>query len=187
MIALVVAMIVLQNTDPTPVVTPAASIGQRLTGSSPASSLQGLDTTSPFGDTTIAVGCTYGAPRLGPSLFSDANELARSATMANCTDPAGQSFSSPLAYSGPAFVTLGRPGFAPTALSTVGEPNAPTTFSMNPRPGRSFAIQHLVVPTELRGSAGSPTTAQFHATTTATHAPTGTSTVHRSVPVTHNL
>ena len=75
-------MITAWDIDPDAVKTPAAaSIGQRLAGTS--------DGSDPLGqsggvDQSLIKVCTYGAPPLGPHLLSESSDLVRTFTMPDC-------------------------------------------------------------------------------------------------------
>jgi hypothetical protein len=187
MLALVFAMITLQNAAPDPVTTPAASIGQRLTGQAPSSPFDSSDSAG-FGNLTITAGCTYGNGRLGPSFYNDAADLTRTLTQPECTDDA-----LPPTF-GTAFVPA---GFAPSAFawsrvsapsSAAGQPVSLTTTSLrsgapsfsNISEGAktTYVLQRLTLPKEFTTPVG-PVTA-FHATSPI-HAPAP----HRQVATPH--
>ena len=173
MLVIVFAMITLQNADPTPATTPAASIGQRLTGQASGTGLQGLDTSSPLGDVTITAGCTYGAPRLGPSLFGDASDLTRTFTQPQCADQSA-GLLAPLPLN---FAAFGPPaGFYTAPLQTPllhmpASAGVTTTFTLPASPTRSYTLQHLALPQEFNGGVGT-TGLQVHASVPATAAAT---------------
>jgi hypothetical protein len=155
MIALVFAMVVLQNAAPDAVVTPAASLGQSLAGKSDADPLGLGASPAAFGDVTIEAGCTYGTPALTSSAFENLADLSRTMTMPACTGLA--------AFPGPMLVPVGtftrlsgypiqlEPGL--TAVSTH------STFTTEYAPARSFVLEHLIVPSEFKVSAGPNTLA----------------------------
>jgi hypothetical protein len=85
MIVLVVlAMIDLWQIDASASQSPAAQFGQRLAGAGSASDAL-LDSSDALGPSPVKF-CTYGAPPLGPQLFSDASGLARAFTTPACDD-----------------------------------------------------------------------------------------------------
>jgi hypothetical protein len=163
MLAIVFAMITLQNAAPDPTATAAASIGQRLTGQAPATGLlQGIDTTSPLGDMKVTVGCTYGAPRLGSNLLSDTTDLTRFSE-APC-DPSSQANLVP-GLGAPTGFAFYQPLLLAPRAGTPGTAGAfalPSSFTMDRQPARSYAIQHLALPREMTGGFGT-TALQVHA------------------------
>jgi hypothetical protein len=167
MIALVLAMVVLQNAVPDAVVTPAASLGQSLTGKSDASPLGLGDSSAAFGDVTIEAGCTYGTPGLTSSGFENLSDLSRAVTMPEC--------SGLTAFPVPMLVPVGtfaRLSGYPIQLEPglTGSATHPT-FTTEYAPARSFVLEHLVVPSEFKVSAGPKTLAAPIAAHTATVVP----------------
>jgi hypothetical protein len=158
MFGLVFAMITLQNAAPDPQTTAPPSLASRLTGGASGTGLQGLDTTSPFGDMTVTVGCTYGAPRLTQDLVTDATSLTRTLSSPQCDDT--PSYASLPALI-PASYAFQRPAFTTPAFS-----KPETTFTLPAPPARSFAIQHLTLPADLTGSLGKATITSSATTTT---------------------
>jgi hypothetical protein len=195
MFALVLAMVTLQNSAPDASSTPSSAIASKLPGASQAAGLQSSEGSQGFGNITVTAGCTYGAPRLGPSLLGDASDLTRTFSAPACTDAsplgfgpnAGAAFESgayglggPLGYvplyrfSAP---TVVRSTFAPLAIepgSRASETAA--TFTL---PSRSSAriLDHFALPSEFNGGAGP--------LTIATGSTLRSSQPHRPVPKPH--
>lgn len=183
MIAFVLAMITLQSAAPDPTVTPAASIGDRLTGRNT------VDTLAPggsaaFDNVTVTVGCSYGTPRLGPALFSDATALART-----FDTPACASATDPAAFAGTALVPFGLTnGFGTNALvSTLGpgiasEPvlreTGPALSTAQLGGSRSYVLDRLALPAEMTAPVG-PVTA-IHAQSPSRSLPVHRTTVRRA-------
>jgi hypothetical protein len=167
MLAFVFAMITLQNVAPDPADTPAASLSQRLTGSAPASGFDGLDDTPSLGGATLIVGCTYGTPRLGPSLFTDASDLSRAFSAPECANAAPASMFSPVGFVPAALV------FAPTFYRfdapAIAAPQT-TTFSLPASTVKHYSLQQLALPTEFRGGAGRATSVQVRTGQAEPHA-----------------
>jgi hypothetical protein len=70
--------------DPTIAKAPPSQIAQKLFGASEASG-SALDASKALGPNPVKV-CTYGAPQLGPHLWSNATGLARTFTTPSCDD-----------------------------------------------------------------------------------------------------
>jgi hypothetical protein len=79
----VLAMADLWVIDPDAAKAPAAQLGQRLAGLGETSTA--LDSTDALEPIAIEF-CTYGAPPLGPHLWSDASGLMRTLTAPSCAD-----------------------------------------------------------------------------------------------------
>ena len=173
MIALVFAMVTLQNAAPDPTVSAAPSLAQRLTGQGPTSPLQSQD--AGFGNLTITAGCTYGTPRFSPSFYQNATDLVRPLTQPQCADQ-DSSISAASAF-GPTGFAYALPTSlisTPTSLQTTKlSPVPANTFVMAPREAtHPYILQHLALPAEFTTPNG-PVTA-IHATT-----PTRTATTIR--------
>ncbi len=148
---LVLAMITLQSVPPDAVATPAASIGDRLTGRNASDSLAPGDAAG-FGQVSLTVGCTYGTPHLGQALFSDVAALSRTfeaPACANTTDPAP--------FAGTALAPLGfyeglrtNALFAPPVL-VVPEPSF---TQMHFGGSHAYVIDRLAIPAEMTAGAG---------------------------------
>ena len=198
MFALVLAMVTLQNSAPDATTTPSSAIASKLPGAAQATGLQSTDTTSGFGNITVTAGCTYGAPRLGPSLLGDATDLSRTFSAPACTGASPLGFgANPAAFGTGAFglggplgyvplyqfssPTVGHPAFAPLAIEPA--TRASETASTFTLPVRSTPriLDHLSLPAEFRGSAGPLTISSGPSTVR------GASTVQprRPVPKTH--
>jgi len=169
MLALVFAMVILQNAAPDPATTPAASIGQRLTGQAPTSPFDSSDSAG-FGNLTITAGCTYGNGRLGPSLYNDAADLTRTLTQPECTDDAlpsafGTSFA-PSAFAPAAYLwsrALSSPAGVPITLQTTqSHASSPTFTNLAHGASTTYVLQRLTLPKEFTTPV-EPATA-FHAT-----------------------
>lgn len=169
MIAIVFAMVVLGNAVPDAVVTPAASLGQSLAGKSSATPLGLGDSPATFGDVSVQAGCTYGTPELTSSGFENLAQLSRTMTMPECP--------SPTAFPGPMLVpvgTFGRlPGYPVQLEPGLTASSSHPTFTTEYAPTKTFMLQHLVLPSEFRVSAGPRTLAA----PSAAHAPVVTSRV----------
>jgi hypothetical protein len=164
MFALVLAMVTLQNSAPDASATPASAIASKLPGASQATGLQSTGTSSGFGNITVTAGCTYGAPRLGPSLLGDASDLTRTFSAPACTDAAPLGFGTgalglggPLGYvplyrfSSP---TVARSTFAPLSIEPASRASeTASTFTLPTRSSERI-LDHLALPSEFRGSAG---------------------------------
>ena len=112
----VLAMIDLWDIDASASQPPAAQFGQRLAGAGSTSDAL-LNSSDALGPSPIKV-CTYGAPPLGPQLFSDATGLARAFTTPACDDGSSAFQSGLAAQSLMDFLPLGMvlpwsPSFAP--------------------------------------------------------------------------
>lgn len=165
MLEIVLAMVTLSNTAPDSVATPSAAISSRLPGAASATGLQGqgLDTSAGFGSVTVNVGCSYGAPRLGPAYINDIAGLTRTLSTPACADAAPMTFGNPL--TGPlGFVPFYR--FSQSPL-TIAQPSAQldlpmrdvdtaSTFTL---PARSSVriLDHFKLPAEFRGGVGNAT------------------------------
>ncbi len=200
MFALVLAMVTLQNSAPDASATPSSAIASKLPGASQATGLQSsTDNNAGFGNITVTAGCTYGAPRLGPSLLGDATDLTRTFSAPACTDPSPLGFGANSAAFGTGAFRLGGPlGYAPLyqfSSPTVQHPafaplaiepafRASETASTFTLPTRSTPriLEHLSLPAEFRGSAGPLTISSGPSTTVR-----GASTLQprRPVPKTH--
>lgn len=186
MLALVFAMVTLQNAAPDPVTTPSASIGQRLTGQAPASPFDSSDSAG-FGNLTITAGCTYGNGRLGTSFYNDAADLTRTLTEPQCTDDAlpsafGSSFVpvgfAPSAYVWSRVLAPSSAAGVPVGLQTTSLRSTSPTFS-NGSDGASttYVLQRLTLPKEFTTPV-EPVTA-VHASAARAMAP------HRQVATPH--
>jgi hypothetical protein len=164
MFALVLAMVTLQNSAPDASATPSSAIASKLPGASQATGLQSSDTNAGFGNITVTAGCTYGAPRLGPSLLGDATDLTRTFSAPACTDaaPLGFGMGGPLGYV-PLYVfsspTVGRSTFAPLSIEPASRASeTASTFTLPSRSSERI-LDHLALPSEFRGGAGPLTVA----------------------------
>jgi len=169
MFALVLAMVTLQNSAPDASATPSSAIASKLPGASQATGLQSTDTPSGFGNITVTAGCTYGAPRLGPSLANDLGDLTRTFSAPTCTDTSplgiGSGAFGPSAYvlGGPLgnspFYRFASPSnvsrtFAPLELDSASRASATAaTFTLPARSGPRI-LDHLSLPSEFNGGAG---------------------------------
>jgi hypothetical protein len=201
MFALVLAMVTLQNSAPDASATPSSAIASKLPGASQATGLQSsTDPSSGFGNITVTVGCTYGAPRLGPSLLGDATDLSRTFGAPACTDTAPLGFgSNPAAFEGGAFrlggplgyvpfyqfssPNVGRPSFAPLAIEPASHASdTASTFTLPSRSAGPRILDHLSLPAEFRGSAGPLTISGGPSTVRGANTPLQP---RRPVPKTH--
>jgi hypothetical protein len=160
MMTLVLAMITLQSVPPEAVATPAASIGDRLTGRNATDSLAPGDPAS-FGQVSLTVGCTYGTPHLGPALLSDVAALSRTFDAPACSNATG-----PASFAGTALVPLGfyeglrtNAPFAAPVL-TVTEPSSFTQMHVGSHP---YVIDRLALPAEMTAGAGPASAFHVHA------------------------
>jgi hypothetical protein len=165
----VFAMVTLQSAPPDPAATaPAVSLGQRLMGQTGLNSSNPLTSgdSNGFGDLTITVGCTYGAPRLGGSLFADATGLTRTLTQPECTND----ISSP--EFGAAFVPaylawhrtlISAPAAGPVFLETAAATTRPIRGVSENSYGatNSYVLRHLILPKEFTAPVSPPS--EIHA------------------------
>jgi len=185
MLALVFAMITLQNAAPDPVTTPAASIGQRLTGQAPASPFDSSDSAG-FGDLKITAGCTYGNGRLGPSFYNDASDLTRTLTEPQCTDDAlpsafGTSFV-PSAFAPSAYLwsrALTSPAGVPVTLETTQlRATGPAFTNISRGASTTYVLQRLTLPKEFTTPVEPVTAVHATSPTHATASPRRLATPH---------
>ncbi len=167
MFALVLAMVTLQNSAPDASATPSSAIASKLPGAPQTTGLQSTDTASGFGNITVTAGCTYGAPRLGPSLANDLGDLTRTFSAPQCTDatPIGLGAFGPSAYvlGGPLgnspFYRFASPSnvsrtFAPLEIESPSRaPATAATFTLPARPS-ARVLEHFALPSEFSGGAG---------------------------------
>jgi hypothetical protein len=162
-------MVTLQNSAPDASATPSSAIASKLPGASQATGLQSTDTTSGFGNITVTAGCTYGAPRLGPSLANDLSDLTRTFSAPACTDATplgvGSGAFGPSAYriGGPLgnspFYRFASPSnvsrtFAPLEIESASRASSTAaTFTLPARSG-ARVLEHFALPSEFSGSAG---------------------------------
>ena len=83
MLAFLLAVMNLPDLDPEPVTTPAAHIGQRLSGDSDAVAAA-LRSPASIGDVNIAPVCSFGATPLASDLLGDVSSFARPLTSPQC-------------------------------------------------------------------------------------------------------
>jgi hypothetical protein len=189
MFALVLAMVTLQNSAPDASSTPSSAIASKLPGASQATGLQSTDTASGFGNITVTAGCTYGAPRLGPSLANDLGDLTRTFSAPACTDASSLGMGSgsfgtsayvlggPLGYS--PFYRFASPSnvsraFAPLEIESASRASATAATFTLPARSNARVLEHFALPAEFSGGAGP--------LTIATGSTLRTSQPHRPVP-----
>jgi hypothetical protein len=83
MLAVILAVITLSNSDPDPVKANPVSLTAPAAGTGLLGLDQPLSSEAANANTSLTV-CTYGAPQLGPQLFNDASALSRTFTQPQC-------------------------------------------------------------------------------------------------------